>query len=206
MLITDRARWTAEQLYKHRLVPGLVGLIKDGSVLRNAVIKLCGVSSMGSRSSAREQWTADENSGRSCTWGRIFISGPLFSLLCAQCLQPKLKADAKCPSLRWCRHVWRKCEAVSNRHIKHTWRTAGNAGLPSANDVVALWHRFLKPRTFKITVNLAKTHQVTRNSAEHEPNLVKLPYCPHAAKWRKTQQSNLSAPPTVASDGLSAVD
>lgn len=54
MLITDRARGTAEQLYKHRLVPGLVGLIKDGSVLRNAVIKLCGVSSvhMGSRSSA----------------------------------------------------------------------------------------------------------------------------------------------------------
>lgn len=44
MLITDRARRTAEQLYKHRLVPGVVGLIKDGSVLRNAVIKLCGVS------------------------------------------------------------------------------------------------------------------------------------------------------------------
>lgn len=40
MLITDRARRTAVQLYKHRLVPGLVCLIKDGSVLRNAVIKL----------------------------------------------------------------------------------------------------------------------------------------------------------------------
>lgn len=52
MLITDRARRTAEQLYKHRLLPGLVGLIKDGSVLRNAAIKLCGVSSVGSRSSA----------------------------------------------------------------------------------------------------------------------------------------------------------
>lgn len=54
MLITVRARRTAEQLYKHRLVPGLVGLIKDGSVLRNAVIKLCGVSSVhtGSRSLA----------------------------------------------------------------------------------------------------------------------------------------------------------
>lgn len=102
MLITDRARRTAEQLYKHRLVPGLVGLIKDGSVLRNAVIKLCGVSSvhMGSRSSEGG-------------WG-VFIGGSLFSLLCAQCLQPKLKADAKCPSLRRCRHVRRKCEAASN--------------------------------------------------------------------------------------------
>lgn len=55
MLITDRARWTAEQLYKHRLVPGLVCLIKDGSVLRNAVIKLCGVrlAHMGSNHTAQ---------------------------------------------------------------------------------------------------------------------------------------------------------
>lgn len=95
MLITDRARQTAEQLYKHRLVPGLVGLIKDGSVLRNTVIKLCGVSSvhMGSRSSATL---------RTLTRVRKSL---LFSLLCAQCLQPELKTDAKCPSLRRRRHV-----------------------------------------------------------------------------------------------------
>lgn len=34
-----RARRTAKQLYKHRLLPSLVCLIKDVSVLRNVVFK-----------------------------------------------------------------------------------------------------------------------------------------------------------------------
>lgn len=43
-----RARQTAKQLYKHRLVTGLVRLITDVSVLRNVVIKGCGMISVHS--------------------------------------------------------------------------------------------------------------------------------------------------------------
>lgn len=41
-----RARRTAKQLYKHRLVPSLVCLITDVSALRNVVIKECGMISV----------------------------------------------------------------------------------------------------------------------------------------------------------------